>query len=99
MYTVALDASEEEKISQFILKTCGCSFFNGTSCSAAFTYENIKQMRADCQGLNHSSLDYVVMGQIIANTTNSSQSLIAGTTTTERKKTYSKFYHRGIRVN
>ena len=56
-------------------------------------------MRASCEGLNHSSLDYGIMGQVIANTTMSSLSLVLGTTTTARKKCHTKFYHRGISVH
>ena len=96
---VALDVAEDNKVATFISNTCGCSSLKGQPCSTAFTADSIRVTRAQCQGLDHASLDFVLMGQIMANTTNSAQSLVSGPTRTSRQKPYTKFYHQRIKVS
>ena len=83
----------------FVRDTCGCNFSNGKPCSKAFTREHIESIRNQCLGLDHASLDLLLMGSIMANTSDSLTAICSGLQTKQREKPRTKYYHHGVRVN
>ena len=59
--------------------------------------EQIKESRNDCMALDHASFDLVLMGQIMANTTDSKKAQHSRLEH-ERIKTSTKFYYHCIKV-
>ena len=92
-----MDIAEENTVIQFTTTTCKCSTFNGGPCSKAFSLEHIQAVRDQCAALNRYSLDLMLMGQIMANTTCSAST--AGYLSPLENLRRAKFYHHGIRVS
>ena len=92
-----IDLAENDKVAKFVSQTCGCKLHNGNPCSMAFPSEHIKGMRDQCSSLSHSSLDYVLIGQIMANTS-TSNSVCHSRLQKKREVERSNYYHHGIRV-
>ena len=55
----------------FVRDTCGCNLSNGEPCSKAFTREHIESIHNHWLGLDHASLDLLLMGSIMAKTSDS----------------------------
>ena len=92
------DVEEEDKVANFTQSGCGCTLYNGGPCSTAFTPDHLSSIRSQCQELDRSSLDLVLLGQIMA--TNSQSSLLQRShqKSATRKKTRMSYYHQGIQI-
>ena len=91
---------EEACIQDFVVKGCGCDIGPSRSqCSRLFPIEHFRSIRSTFAELSHDELDLVVMGQVMAHTFQSTS--VVGhhnSSPTERKITYTHFYHQGHRV-
>ena len=91
---------EEACIQDFVVKGCGCDIGPSRSqCSRLFPIEHYRSIRSTFAELSHDELDLVVMGQVMAHTFQSTS--VVGhhnSSPTERKITYTHFYHQGHRV-
>ena len=71
-----LDASEAEKVSSFFSSGCGCKLGpKGSSCSSIITRDLAVLCRNNCQQLDDSELDMVVLSQLQALRTHPDQPL------------------------
>lgn len=68
------DVEEEDKVANFTQSGCGCPLYYGGLCSAAFTADHLSNICSQCQELDRSFLDFVLLGQIMA--TNSQTLLV-----------------------
>ena len=97
--TRAVD-DEEKRVKEFIDRGCGCDNGpNKSQCSLLFPIEHYRSLRSTFAELNHDELDLIVMGHIMAHTFQSS--LLQGHHSyvpTERRITYSQFFHQGHHV-
>ena len=94
---VDIEMREEDSIRCFVAEECGCTLFNGTSCSTMFSSDYYKIRRNDCAELDHDSLDLVIMAQIMANSSDGSVRH-RGRETHERKRMATQFLHNGKKV-
>lgn len=69
----SIDENEIHKIEEFVRNSCGCKNDNGGPCSNVFSADKIGLVRAQCSELDKPSLDYVLLGQVMAFTKTSSQ--------------------------
>ena len=92
-----LDQAEQDRISKFLVETCHCSMDKGSPCSNSFSKEDITIMRACCMGMSHSSLDMIIMGQIMAHTVKCTLSSHARSAS-NRVRLSTNYYHHGIKV-
>ena len=60
------DIEEEDKVANFTQSGCGSTLYYGDPCSTAFTADHLCNIRSHCQELDRSSLDLVLLGQIMA---------------------------------
>ena len=74
----AVDLEEEQKVTKFHKDICGCKLVNGGPCSASFTKEDLCAAGNQCFGLDDQSLDYLLMGQIMAGTSTQPQQKVNG---------------------
>ena len=63
----SIDIAEEMKVFKFSEKTCGCQLFNGQPCSGAFPVQHIEDVCNRCLSQEFTALDFVLLGQILAN--------------------------------
>ena len=62
-----IDEEEMTKIDHFIKQTCGCKNNNGGPCSDVLA-SKFSLLRAQCAELDKTSLDYVMLGELMAMT-------------------------------
>ena len=94
-----IDKKEEEIVKTFVVEGCACNLNGGNGCSKFFSEEHYQSMRNQCVKRDHDSLDLLIMGQIMANTTQSS-TVIEHTTRCdkERERVTTQFFHQGKKV-
>ena len=92
-----IDIAEDEKVAKFISQTCGCALHDGNPCSMAFSTEHISAIRDQCSSMSRSSLDFLLIGHIMANTS-TSDFVHHSRLQKKREKERSNYYHHGIRV-
>ena len=88
-----IDEEEEEKVTEFCSKGCGCSM----QCSSRLSQEHIRLMRANVAALDRTALDMTIVGQIMAFTNCSEISLHSSKHRhqhKEREKYNTLCYHR-----
>ena len=86
------DIEENELIASFVSQGCGCN----KKCCSQFTQEYVTSVRACSAELSHGELDMAIMGQLLAFTNTSSEvSTTARHKESERKKSYTSFFHQG----
>ena len=66
------DREEEDKVANFLGTGCGYTLYFGGPCNKAFSAEHLQTIRSQCQDLDHTSLDLVLLGQIMATNSHSS---------------------------
>ena len=66
------DREEEDKVVNFLGTGCGCTLYFGGPCNKGFSAEHLRSIRSQCQDLDHTSLDLVLLGQIMATNSHSS---------------------------
>ena len=88
----------EEVVANFTRTVCGCTLYFGGPCNRAFSTEHLTSIHSQCQELDHSFLDLVLLGQVMA--TNSRSSLIQQShqKSTLRKKRRMSYYLQGIQI-
>jgi hypothetical protein len=94
----SVDVNEYNEIEQFVKMTCGCKLSNGGPCSNLFI-EKFCEIRAQCQELNKESLDYILLGQIMALTNTSRQITSRKRSATQRFRQSYSYSHEGIKVS
>ena len=92
-----IDMKEEDSIRCFVAEECGCTLFNGTSCSTNVSLDYYQIKRNECAELDHDSLDLVIMAQIMANSSDGSVRH-RGRETHDRKRMATQFFHNGKKV-
>ena len=92
------DVLEEEMVRNFTQTGCGFTLYFGGPCNRAFSIEHLTNIRNQCQELDPSYLDLVLLGHIMAR--NSQFSLIQRSHQKSplRKKTTTSYYHQGIQI-
>ena len=89
------DAMEEQLVTRFAIKGCGCK----KKCSSQFCADHFRDMRAQCYELSHSELDMVLLGQPVASTNSSDGVVImSGRLKQEKRKQYTIYHHAGKTV-
>jgi len=84
---------EEEKLSRFTQRGCGCTLVNIGPCSSQFSLDHYCTMRDNCPELSWRELNMVLSGQLIALT--SDPELSHSHPANERKLSVTKYYHCG----
>jgi len=91
-----IDDEEEEKLSRFTQRGCGCTIVNNGPCSSQFSLGHYRTMRDNCAELSWTELNMVLSGQLMALT--SDPELSHSHPANERKLSVTKYYHCGQRV-
>ena len=92
-----IDREEEHRVAEFCSEGCRCS----KKCSSLFSLEYFREARANTAQLDHAALYMVVMGQVMAFTNRSRNTLHSSKHChpyKEREKNNTTFYHQGLRV-
>ena len=76
---------EKERIERFLMEGCDCG--RRAPCCMLFSREYYETLRAQCQELERSTLDMVIMGYLLGSLKN---------TKSERQRI--TYYHRGHKV-
>ena len=92
------DREEEDKVANFLGTGCGCTLYFGGPCNKAFSAEHLRSIRTQCQDLDHTSLDLVLLGQIMGTNSHSSTVQSSHQKSSIQKKTRMSYYHHGIPV-
>ena len=66
------DREEEDKVANFFGTGSGCTLYFGGPYNKVFSAEHLQSTRRRCQDLDHTSLDLVLLGQIMARNSHSS---------------------------
>ena len=91
-----LDEMEEELIQKFAQDSCKCDFgSNKSPCCTTISLEHFRSVRCQMVELTNEELDLVVMGQVMAGCFTGE---ISSHREQERGKSYTIFYHQGIKV-
>ena len=85
------DSEEEIKVANFLGTGCGCTLYFGGPFNKAFSADHF-------QDLDHTSLDLVLLGQIMGTNSHSSTVQSSHQKSSIRKKTRMSYYHHGIPV-
>ena len=93
----AVDEEERRKIEEFVDKTCGCKKVNGGPCSIPLA-DKFGIVRARCAEMDKTSLDFIILGQLMALTSTSSQVTSRRRPSTERVRKSYAYYHEGVQV-
>ena len=72
----ALDEEEERATTEFVRNGFGCRMGNKGPCSALFSRENYRAMRADAAALSWNELNMVLIGQVMALTAMASRNQV-----------------------
>ena len=89
-----IDVKESQRIDQYLREGCGCS----RECSSRFDESFLLKMRSDCAQLTHEQLDLLVMGQLLAVLSCSSDTSSNKHTPHTRIKKSSQFLFGGDKV-
>ena len=89
---------EDTKVAHFLEKTYGCHLYNNQPCCKAFSKQHIIAVQDQCLCLDHSSLDFLLMGHIMAHTRTAKTVHHPGLQSKEREKQHSYYYHNGVKV-
>ena len=93
-----VDEQEEDKIKRFVEIGCGCQSNSELNCSSLFSLSHYREIRNSCAELDHDSLDLVVMGQLMALTTNSTTVTDKNDQAQERQRQSTVYMHLGQKV-
>ena len=89
-----IDEIERVKIETFVEETCGCTKVNGGPCSNVLA-EKFPVIRAQCAEMDRASLDYVLLGELMAS---ASTVIHRGHPSKERERFSYTYYHEGVKV-
>lgn len=92
-----IDEKEQRIVEEFLEKTCGCRNVNGGPCSVALA-EKFLVARARCAELDKTSLDYVLLGQVMASMNTGTDIISRRRPSKERERNSYKYYHEGVKV-
>ena len=92
------DRDEEDKVANFLGTGCGCTLYFGGPCNKAFSAEHLRSIHSQCQDLDDTSLDLVLLGQIMGTNSHSSTVQSSHQKSSIRKKTRMSYYHHGITI-
>ena len=94
----SIDLREKEVIDRFLSDGCDCK--KGVPCHTLFTREYYETVRAQCQELDRSTLDMVIMGYLLGSLNTSTEVARSSShrTPKERERQRLKYYHRGQMV-
>ena len=56
------DREEEDKVANFLGTRCGCTLYFGGPFNKAVSAEHLQSICSQCQDLDHTSLDLVLLG-------------------------------------
>ena len=93
----AIDEVEKVKIEKFIAETCGCKKVNDGPCSNILATK-FPIIRAQCAELDRASLDYVLLGELMASINTVSTVTHRGHPSKQRERCSYTYYHEGVKV-
>ena len=93
-----IDLKEKDLIDRFLTNGCDCK--KGVPCHTLFTREYYETVRAQCQELDRSALDMVIMGYLLGslNASTEVQRSSSHRVPKERERQRLIYYHRGQKV-
>ena len=92
-----IDEEEMTKIDDFVKQTCGCKNSNGGPCSDVLA-SKFSLLRAQCAELDKTSLDYVMLGELMAMTKTSDITSRKRPSKLRERQSYD-YSHEGVKVH